>query len=94
MGLPIDKLRKEVKMMIINDFKNKIFESEESSKEKIKRMELMLENVQKNEMQSKAFNRIMDAVSGKPDHPQRLFFLDGPAGSGKTYLYNTLILFC
>ncbi len=48
MGLPIDKLRKEVKMMMINDFKSKIFESEESSEEKIKKMELMLENVQKN----------------------------------------------
>ncbi len=94
MGLPVDKLKKQVNMMMISDFKNKIFESEESSEENIKRMDLMLENVQKNEMQSKAFNRIMDAVQGNPDQPQRLFFLDGPAGSGKTYLYNTLILFC
>ena len=57
-------------------------------------MDIMLENIQNNEMQSEAFNKIMDAVFGSPDQPQRLFFLDGPAGSGKTYLYNALILFC
>ena len=32
---------------------------------------------------------MIDAVEGRSD--DRIFFLDGPAGTGKTFLYNTLI---
>ncbi|CAO4373342.1 unnamed protein product [Caenorhabditis nigoni] len=41
-----------------------------------------------NPQQMDAFRRIIEAV----DDPrlQRLFFLDGPGGSGKTYLYNVI----
>ena len=37
-----------------------------------------------------AFDSIMTAV-GSVSSPQRIFFLDGPGGSGKTYLYRTLL---
>lgn len=42
-----------------------------------------------NEDQKRAFERIMKAVHSK--RGERLFFLEGPGGCGKTYLYNTLI---
>ena len=54
-------------------------------------MENMKENVLNNPAQRKAFHKICDAING--DDGQKLFFLDGPAGTGKTYLYNTLILY-
>ncbi|XP_012832952.1 PREDICTED: ATP-dependent DNA helicase PIF1-like [Erythranthe guttata] len=41
-----------------------------------------------NEEQSKAFNAILDCVrKGKP----AMFFIDGPGGSGKTFLYRALL---
>lgn len=42
-----------------------------------------------NEDQKRAFEQIMKAVHSK--YGERLFFLEGPGGCGKTYLYNTLI---
>ncbi len=50
-----------------------------------------MENIKKNPAQYNAFKKIIDAINILYD--QRLFFLDGPAGTGKTYLYNTLILY-
>ena len=50
----------------------------------------MIENIKNNCFQDKAFNRVMAALKDK-NKKQRCFFLDGPAGSGKTYLYNALI---
>ena len=49
----------------------------------------MVQNVKNNPAQNEAFTKIQDAIEGKST--KKLFFLDGPAGSGKTYLYNTLI---
>src|SRR5688500_16995933 len=43
-----------------------------------------------NEKQRIAFDTIMAAVDDD-SMPIRCFFLDGPGGSGKTYLYNTII---
>lgn len=43
-----------------------------------------------NTEQVSAFDSIMTAV-GNDNLPQRTFFLDGPGGSGKTYLYRTLL---
>jgi len=43
-----------------------------------------------NQRQRAAFDRIMQAVQGAPV-PRKLFFIDGPGGTGKSYLYNTLI---
>ena len=53
--------------------------------------EEMFSNIIKVSAQIAAFNQIVNAVEGKSD--KKLFFLDGPAGSGKTYLYNTVILY-
>jgi energy-coupling factor transporter ATP-binding protein EcfA2 len=39
---------------------------------------------------SKKYFELITAVDDD-DAPHRFFFIDGPAGSGKTYLYNTLI---
>jgi hypothetical protein len=43
-----------------------------------------------NEQQRNAFNDIMRGHE-HPSGGNRFFFLDGPGGSGKTYLYNTLL---
>lgn len=45
-----------------------------------------------NNHQFDAFNKIIRAVDNDLE-PSRYFFLDGPGGSGKTYLYSTLISF-
>ena len=43
-----------------------------------------------NEEQQKAFDEIVDAVNTKSG---QIFFLHGPGGTGKTYIYNTLCYF-
>jgi hypothetical protein len=43
-----------------------------------------------NDRQRIAFDAVMAAVDD-PEAEQRCFYLDGPGGSGKTFLYNTLI---
>lgn len=43
-----------------------------------------------NQNQFAAFNKIMKAVNDS-SHEPRCFYLDGPGGSGKTYLYSTVI---
>jgi hypothetical protein len=45
--------------------------------------------VKLNPLQREAFNKIMHAVSDSTSL-DRLFFLDGPGGSGKTFTYETL----
>ena len=45
-----------------------------------------------NRQQFEAFNKIMRAVDNEFE-PSRYFYLDGPGGSGKTYLYSTLLSF-
>jgi hypothetical protein len=40
--------------------------------------------------QMSAFNKIINAIDNE-ECDQRCFFLDGPGGSGKTFLYNTLM---
>jgi hypothetical protein len=42
-----------------------------------------------NEQQRSAFDKIMSAIEKKGKN--NCFFLDGPGGSGKTFLYNTLM---
>ena len=37
-----------------------------------------------------AFTSIMTAVNDSEQHP-KIFFVDGPGGTGKTFLYNTLL---
>jgi len=49
-----------------------------------------LRKLRNNELQLAAYNEIMSAVMN-PESPTRLFYIDGPGGSGKTFLYNTLI---
>jgi len=44
-----------------------------------------------NDRQLQSFTRIQRAIDG--DNLERCFFLDGPGGSGKTYLYKTLMSF-
>ncbi len=44
---------------------------------------------QLNEDQTLAFQQIMQAI-GETGDRQRCFFLDGPGGTGKTFVYNTL----
>jgi DNA replication protein DnaC len=51
----------------------------------------MIENIKNNKEQHEAFQRICNAVFDKDPYKCKCFFLDGPAGSGKTYLYNALI---
>jgi hypothetical protein len=43
-----------------------------------------------NEEQRKAFDEIVEAVNTKSG---QIFFLHGPGGTGKTYIYNTLCCF-
>jgi len=45
-----------------------------------------------NRQQFEAFNKIMRAVDNELE-PSRYFYLDGPGGSRKTYLYSTLLSF-
>ena len=49
----------------------------------------MVKNINRNPEQKAAFEDIMTAVDGDSD--QKLFFIDGPGGSGKTYLYECLL---
>ena len=42
-----------------------------------------------NPQQAAAFNIVMNAIRVE-SHPDRLFFIDGPGGSGKTFLYEAL----
>lgn len=44
------------------------------------------------DLQRAAFDEIISAVNN-PNRELSFFFLDGPGGSGKTYLYNTLIAY-
>ncbi|XP_057376187.1 uncharacterized protein LOC130697273 [Daphnia carinata] len=46
---------------------------------------------QLNDGQRAAFNQIMAAVNDVDNLHPRQYFLDGPGGTGKTFLYNTLI---
>ena len=50
--------------------------------------EIMLTTL--NEEQNMAFETIMNAIKND-DLPHRCFFLDGPGGAGKTYLYKTFL---
>ena len=43
-----------------------------------------------NPEQLEAFNRIMEKVDNN-EEPTKCFYLDGPGGSGKTYLYAMLM---
>jgi hypothetical protein len=38
--------------------------------------------------QKNAFNQVMECVNS---NASKIFFIDGPGGSGKTYLYNTIL---
>ena len=44
-----------------------------------------------NDCQHKIFTVITTAVSG--DNEKKIYFIDGPGGTGKSYLLNTLIMF-
>lgn len=43
-----------------------------------------------NQEQLKVYNTIMESIN-KDSNESKLFFLDGPGGCGKTFIYNTLI---
>lgn len=45
-----------------------------------------------NDDQKKAFSRISDAILGRSR--EKHFFIEGEGGTGKTFLYNTLIRWC
>src|SRR5271154_4122215 len=45
------------------------------------------------EDQTIAFDAIKKAIDGTDPGRQKLFYLDGPGGSGKTYLYKLLLAF-
>ena len=65
-----------------DDSKKKKHTWESVAKERISK-------INDNEDQKRAFDRIMNAVHSKQG--DRLFFLEGPGGCGKTFIYNTLI---
>ena len=46
-----------------------------------------------NDNQRRAFDIIVCSMNDD-EAEHRFFYLDGPGGSGKTYLYNTLIALC
>ncbi|UYV79082.1 hypothetical protein LAZ67_17001066 [Cordylochernes scorpioides] len=50
----------------------------------------MRKKIDQNAKQKLAFEAIMSTIDDN-SLPQRLFFLDGPGGSGKTFLYKTLL---
>ncbi|KAG9319383.1 hypothetical protein KVV02_002733 [Mortierella alpina] len=43
-----------------------------------------------NEGQRAAYDRVLQAIHDEPV-PKKLFFIDGPGGTGKSFLYNSLI---
>ncbi|XP_065322968.1 ATP-dependent DNA helicase pif1-like [Gordionus sp. m RMFG-2023] len=45
-----------------------------------------------NFLQKSAFDLIVQSIENN-DFPQRCFYIDGPGGSGKTFLYNTLMCY-
>ncbi len=51
----------------------------------------MVENISNNAEQYAAFKEITELILNNDQKFVKCFFLDGPAGSGKTYLYNTII---
>ena len=44
-----------------------------------------------NEAQITAADAVIDAVSNNYFNSAKLFFIDGPGGTGKTYMYNYVI---
>ena len=66
--------------------KDTMFNQEEEQREGDTRMSTL------NKEQREAFSKIIEAVEN-PHQQIRYFFLDGPGGSGKTYLYATLLSF-
>lgn len=46
---------------------------------------------QLSDVQKDVFNTMLTSINEQISNRPRLFFLDGPGGTGKTYLYNTLI---
>ncbi|XP_045035977.1 ATP-dependent DNA helicase PIF1-like [Daphnia magna] len=63
--------------------------NENSQREKRLMGEMML--AQLNDGQRAAFDQVMTAVNDVNNSHPRQYFLDGPGGTGKTFLYNTLI---
>jgi hypothetical protein len=61
------------------------FYNEQAEKEQ---SEIMISSL--NQEQNSAFESIMNAANND-NLPHRCFFLDGPGGSGKTYMYKTLL---
>ena len=59
-----------------------------SNQEARRRGEMMVSSL--NDCQLNAYNQIMCAIADRYSHRLQ-FFLDGPGGTGKTFLYNTLI---
>ncbi|XP_045022910.1 ATP-dependent DNA helicase PIF1-like [Daphnia magna] len=62
--------------------------NENSQREKRLMGEMML--AQLNDGQRAAFDQVMTAVNDVNNSHPRQYFLDGPGGTGKTFLYNTL----
>ncbi|KAK8809606.1 hypothetical protein WA158_000549 [Blastocystis sp. Blastoise] len=44
-----------------------------------------------NEGQRRVYESIMESVNNNEPHRNNMFFIDGPGGTGKTFLYNTII---
>ena len=48
------------------------------------------DNISKlNKDQLVAYNLVMKAIYAPSDNQQKVFFIDGPGGCGKTFLYKT-----
>lgn len=47
-----------------------------------------------NEAQRAIFNRVIETISNEDPDASKLIFIDGPGGSGKTFLYNVIISHC
>jgi len=70
-----------------------VFDRRDSSQREQQRRQSIIDNAKKNYddlnlHQKHAVDSILDAVHGTSI--QRCFFLDGPGGTGKTFVYNTL----
>lgn len=67
-------------------------EHEEPSEDPVELLRIAEERIQTlNVAQNQAFNSIKSAVESCDHSSANCFFIDGPGGSGKTYLYETLI---
>lgn len=90
-GLPNDySFEEQANLMESEDIHDEFFGADNSFQSP---QQFALHHIaQLNSDQKTAFQSISDAVMGK--NSQKLFFIEGSGGCGKTYLYNALIRWC